>query len=79
MIQNIKPNNKVMIMPHKDNTHPEVIGQIGKVRIIHNSEGTDLYYVQTDNYFEDLPPYVDLNIPQGYCYISVYEELALIE
>lgn len=79
MIQNIKPNNKVLIMPHKDNIHPEVIGQTGTVKLIHNSDGTDLYYIHTDNYFEDLPPYEALNIPQGYCYISLYEELALIE
>lgn len=75
MIQNIKPNNKVLIMPHKDNTHPEVVGEKGIVRLIYK----DLYYIQTDNYFENLPPYKELNIPQGHCYISVSEELALIE
>lgn len=79
MIQNIKSNNKVLIMPHRDNTHPEVIGEKGTVKLIHNSEGTDLYYIKTDNYFEDLPPYEDLNIKKGYCYVALYDELALIE
>jgi hypothetical protein len=79
MIQNIKLNNKVLIIPHKDNIHPEVIDEKGIVKLIHNSEGTDLYYIQTDNYFEDLPPYKALDIPQGHCYIAIYEELALLE
>jgi hypothetical protein len=79
MTQKIKIDNKVIIMSQKDNIHPEVIGEKGIVKLIHNAEGTDLYYIQTDNYFEDLPPYQVLNIPQGYCYIAIYDELALIE
>lgn len=79
MIQNIKPNNRVLIMPHKDNIHPETIDEIGTVKLIRDNNGTDLYYVYLNNYFENLPPYKPLNIPQGHCYIAVYEELALIE
>jgi hypothetical protein len=79
MIQNIKPNSKVLIMPHKDNIHPEAIGEKGVVKLIHNSEGTNLYYVHMDNYFENLLPYQALDIPVGHTYIAIYEELAFIE
>jgi hypothetical protein len=79
MIQNIKLNSKVLIMPHKDNVHPEAIGEKGIVKLIHNSDDTDLYYIYMDNYFEELPPSEALNIPQGHTYIAIYEELALIE
>lgn len=66
-------------MHHKDNIHPEVIDNVGTVKLVHTVEGTDLYYVHMDNYFESLPFYNPLNIPVGHCYVALYEELALIE
>ena len=77
MIQ-IKPNNKVLIMPHKDNTNIFAINKTGTVKLIRNDKGTDLYYIHMDNDISGFP-YPIVNIPFGHGYIAIYDELALIE
>ena len=76
MIQ-IKPNTRVLIMPHKDNTNPFAINKTGTVKLIRNEDGTDLYYICMDNDISGFP-YPIVNIPFNHGYIAIKEELAFI-
>jgi hypothetical protein len=73
-----KPNNRVLILDHKDNTNPKAIDETGTLKLIRNVDDIDLYYIHMDNDIGGAP-YNALDIPQGHTYIAVYEELALIE
>ena len=38
------PNTRVLILEHKDNTNPLAIDKTGTIKLIQDSEGTELYY-----------------------------------
>ena len=77
MIQ-IKPNSKVIVMPHKDNTNIFATNKTGTVKLIQDSNGIDLYYIHIDRDISGFS-FPIVNIPYGHGYIAIYEELALIE
>lgn len=77
MIQ-IKPNSKVIVMPHKDNTNIFATNKTGTVKLIQNKDGIDLYYIHIDRDISGFS-FPIVNIPYGHGYIAIYEELALIE
>jgi hypothetical protein len=77
-MRDINPNNRVLILEHKDNTNPKAIDEAGTVKLIRNTYGKDLYYIHMDNDIGGAH-YKALGIPLGHTYIAIYEELALIE
>jgi hypothetical protein len=77
-MREVNPNTRVLILEHKDTIHPLAIDKTGTVKLIQDYKGTEMYYVQMDEKIDGLPPYKALNIPIGYCYIAIKEELAFI-
>jgi hypothetical protein len=77
-MREIKPKDRVLILEHKDNTNLKAIDEAGIVKLIRDTEGTDLYYIHMDNDIGGAP-YKALGIPLGHTYIALFEELALIE
>jgi len=71
------PNTKVLILEHKDNTNPLAIDKAGTVKLIQDTEGTELYYIHMDSNIDGFP-YEAIGIPLGYGYIAIKEELAFI-
>lgn len=77
MMRKVNPNTRVLILEHKDNTNLLAIDKTGTVKLIQDSEGTELYYIHVDENIDGFP-YKALNIPLGHGYIAIKEELAFI-
>jgi hypothetical protein len=76
-LREINPNTRVLILDHTDNTNPLAIDKTGTVKLIKNNGGSDLYIIQMDENINGFP-YKALDIPLGYGYIAIKEELSLI-
>jgi len=76
-MREVNPNTRVLILDHKDNTNPLAIDKTGTVKLIQDSEGTELYYIHMDESIMGFP-YEAIGIPLGYGYIAIKEELAFI-
>lgn len=76
-MREVNPNTRVLILEHKDNTNQLAINKTGTVKLIQDSNGTELYYVHMDESIMGFP-YKEVGIPRGYGYIAIKEELAFI-